>query len=84
MRRLYRLGAIAATGGPGYAAVMSRATIATLAGLVFIVVYMVAATTLPDLVPRLHWTLEALYWCVAGIVWVFPVCWLMLWSVHKR
>ena len=63
---------------------MSRPAIATIAGVLFILAYIVAATTLPDLAPRLHWTLEALYWCVAGIVWVFPVRWLMLWSVHKR
>ena len=46
--------------------------------------YVLAAVSLPDLVPRLHWTLEAAYWCVAGIAWVFPVRWLMLWSVGKR
>jgi len=81
---LYRLPAIAATEAPGYAACMSRPAIATIAGVLFIIAYVVAAITLPDLVPRLHWTLEALYWCVAGIVWVFPIRWLMLWSVHKR
>ena len=52
--------------------------------MLFILAYIVAAITLPDLAPRLHWSLEALYWCVAGIVWVFPIRWLMLWSVHKR
>ena len=40
--------------------------------------------TLPDLFPRLHWALEALYWVVAGTVWVFPVTWLMLWAAGKR
>lgn len=63
---------------------MSRGTIATIAGLSFMVVFVVAAITLPDYVPRLHWALEAIYWCVAGIVWVFPIRWLMLWSVYKR
>ena len=67
-----------------YAVRMSRGPIATVAGLLFVFVYMIAAITLPDLVPRLHWTLEALYWLVAGVVWVFPVRWLMLWSVGKR
>ncbi|MBC7800620.1 MAG: DUF2842 domain-containing protein [Gemmatimonadaceae bacterium] len=63
---------------------MSRATIATFAGLLFMLVYIVAAITLPDFVPRPHWTIEAVYWCIAGIVWVFPIRWLMLWSVGKR
>ena len=58
--------------------------IATFAGLLFILTYVVAAITLPALIPRLHWMLEALYWGVVGIVWVFPVRWLMLWSVNKR
>ena len=63
---------------------MSRPTLATIAGILFILVYIVAAITLPDFAPPLHWTIEAIYWGVAGIIWVFPVRWLMLWSVHKR
>jgi len=68
----------------GYVAVMSRGPIATVAALLFVLVYVTVAITLPDLVPRLHWSLEALYWLVAGIVWVFPVKWLMYWAAGKR
>jgi len=63
---------------------MSRPTIATIAGLLFVFLYISVAVVLPDLMGRMHWTLEAAYWCVAGIVWVFPIRWLMLWSVGKR
>ena len=63
---------------------MSRTSIASIAGIVFVLVYMFAAVTVPDLIGRMHWTLEALYWLVAGIVWVFPIRWLMLWSAGKR
>lgn len=63
---------------------MSRPSIATIAGLLFVFFYIAAAVTLPDHVGRMNWAVEALYWCVAGIVWVFPIRWLMLWSVHKR
>ena len=63
---------------------MSRPTIATLAGLLFVFFYIAAAIALPDLVGRVNWMLEAVYWCVAGFLWVFPIRWLMLWSVHKR
>ena len=63
---------------------MSRPRVAAIAGVLFVLAYMVAVVTLPDFFPRLHWTLEATYWLVAGIVWVFPVRWLMLWSVGKR
>ena len=63
---------------------MSRPTLATLAGLLFIALYVAAAIAIPDLVGRPHWTVEALYWCVAGVLWVLPIRWLMLWSVGKR
>jgi hypothetical protein len=63
---------------------MSRVPVATLAGVAFILVYIGAAIGLPELMPRLHWTLEAVYWCVMGTIWVFPIWWLMLWAVHKR
>ena len=62
---------------------MSRPLAATLMGIVFIIVYVAAAITLPDVLPS-HWAFQALYFVIAGVVWVFPVRWLMLWSVHKR
>ena len=62
---------------------MSRPFTATLMGLAFIVIYIAAAITLPDILPS-NWIVQALYFLVAGVVWVFPVRWLMLWSVHKR
>ncbi|MDT7951947.1 MAG: DUF2842 domain-containing protein [Acetobacteraceae bacterium] len=63
---------------------MSRVPAATTAALLFVFVYVIAAVVLPDHLPMMPWPVEALYWCVAGLVWVFPVRWLMLWSVHKR
>ena len=63
---------------------MSRPKIATAAGLLFVVAYVAAVVSLPDLFPRLPWVLEALYWLVAGVVWVFPIRWLMMWAVGKR
>ena len=63
---------------------MSRPTIALLAGLLFIFFYVGLVVAVPDIVGRMHWAIEALYWCIAGFIWVFPIRWLMLWSVHKR
>ena len=63
---------------------MSRAPIAVIAGLAFMAAYITAVISLPDAIGRLNWAVEALYWCAAGIVWVFPIRWLMLWSVGKR
>ena len=68
----------------GYPGGMSRPLAATLAGLLFVAVYIAAVISLPDVIGRMHWTVEAVYWCIAGVVWVFPVRWLMLWSVGKR
>ena len=63
---------------------MSRTPVATLAALLFVFVYIVVAVLLPEHLPRMPWPIEALYWCAAGLLWVLPVRWLMLWSVGKR
>ena len=63
---------------------MSRPLIATVAGLLFVMVYVVAAITLPDKLPRMPGLVAALYWCVAGLLWVVPVRWLMLWGAGQR
>ena len=62
---------------------MSRPTAATLMGITFIIAYVVGAITVPDILPD-NWIVHAVYFLVAGVVWVFPIRWLMLWSVHKR
>ena len=63
---------------------MSRPMIATTAALLFVVVYVLGAVALPVMFGRLHWALEAVYWAIAGVLWVLPIWWLMLWSVGKR
>jgi len=63
---------------------MSRTPIASAAGVLFVLLYIAAAVVLPERLPRLHPLLEAAYWCVAGILWIFPIRWLMLWAVGKR
>ncbi len=61
----------------------SRPFIATVGGVAFIILYVAAAITVPDLLPR-HWAVQAVYFLVAGVAWVLPVRWIMLWSVGKR
>lgn len=63
---------------------MSRPKVATLAGIAFVILYIAFAVRAAELFGRLHWAAEAIYWCIAGLVWVLPIRWLMLWSVHKR
>jgi hypothetical protein len=62
---------------------MSRAPAAALMGLVFVIAYVAAVVTLVDRLPG-HWAFQAVYFLVAGLVWVIPIRWLLLWSVHKR
>lgn len=63
---------------------MSRPSIATFAGLLFVLIYIVAAISLPDLLPPMPGLVMALYWCIAGLLWVLPIRWLMLWAAGQR
>jgi hypothetical protein len=63
---------------------ISRTPIATLAGMLFVLLYVASAVLLPERLPHMHPLLEALYWGVAGVLWVLPIRWLMLWAVGKR
>jgi hypothetical protein len=62
---------------------MSRPPAAVLMVLVFVILYVAATVTLAGLLPS-QWLLQAVYFLIAGVAWVLPVRWLMLWSVHKR
>ncbi len=57
-----------------------RTLIAVFAGLAFVLAYVVVAVTIPDRFPHQHWAAQALYWCLAGVLWVFPVWGLMLFA----
>jgi len=59
---------------------MPRTYVAFIGGIVFVLAYIVAVVTLPDYLPPQHWAVQAVYWLVAGTVWVFPIWGLMLWS----
>ncbi len=63
---------------------MSRTPIAIVAILLFAGAWIAAAAVLGDHLAGTHWTVQALYYATVGFVWVFPVRWLMLWSVHQR
>jgi Protein of unknown function (DUF2842) len=62
---------------------VSRILPATLVGLAGFTAYLVAAVTLFDRVASAHWAVQALYFVVAGTLWVIPARWLMLWAAHK-
>lgn len=59
---------------------MSRTTLAVPLGLFGFLLYLGAAAALADHVIGRHWALQALYYLVAGTVWVVPARALLLWA----
>jgi hypothetical protein len=62
---------------------MSRTRIAAIAICLFVVAWIAGAMVVGDYVRPLPWGWQALYYPLAGFVWVFPVRWMMLWAVRK-
>lgn len=60
----------------------ARRAIALPALLLGLAIYAVAVVTLADHVPG-HWAIEALYYIVAGLLWVWPAGRLVRW-MHAR
>ncbi len=63
---------------------MSRTPIAVLAICAVVIAWIAAAAVLADQIRPLHWAIQAVYYPVAGFLWVVPVRWLMLWGAHRR
>ena len=61
-----------------------RVPIAIVGGLIGFLIYVIAVVTLGDNVLHAHVLVQFAYYLFVGSVWVLPVRWLMLWSVHKR
>jgi len=62
---------------------MPRILVATVAGVAGFVVYIVSAVTLADVVEHLHWSVQALYFLAAGVLWTLPARWLMYWAARR-
>jgi hypothetical protein len=63
---------------------MSRSAIAALAGIAGFLLYVVVVVLVADHVMALHWTIEFVFFAVAGIAWVWPAKWLIAWAVRAR
>ena len=63
---------------------MPRIAIASLAGILFLSVWVAAAMVAADPILRLNFAVQLCYFAVAGFVWVFPIRWLMLWAARQR
>lgn len=61
-----------------------RIPIAVILGLGGFVAYLALAVVLGDRVVGAHWTIQALYYLIAGSLWVLPARWLMYWAAGQR
>jgi len=62
---------------------MSRSLIAWLIGLFGILTYVVVVMILGDWVLETHWSIQLIYFGLAGIAWVWPAKWLIYWSLKR-
>lgn len=63
---------------------MPRIPIAVTGGIAFFFAYIALAMIIADQVLTWHWSLQIVYFAVAGAAWVPVIRWIMLWSVRKR
>jgi hypothetical protein len=70
--------------GRGYINAMSRTPIAIIAGLAGFALYVAAAMIISDYVFAWHWTVQVIYFVIAGTLWVLPMRWLMFWGAGMR
>ena len=62
---------------------MPRIMFATIIGLVGFFAYIGGAVVLADRVAPLHWAVQVAYFLVAGVLWVVPAHFLVLWAARK-
>ncbi len=63
---------------------MPRTVIAAFVFLVGFTAYVAAVVTLADHVLTLHWTVQAVYFVVAGVAWAWPARTLMFWAARGK
>ena len=68
--------------GPAYVGAMSKPTLAGFAGIIGFLLYVAAVIMLADHVLGTHWTVEFVYFALAGIVWVWPARALIIWAAR--
>ncbi len=60
-----------------------RAMVATILGLLGFVLYLGGALWLADHVLAWHWVLQSVFFVAAGIAWVWPARWLLIWGAGR-
>ncbi len=62
----------------------SRVPLAVIGGLVGFIAYVAVAVVVADRIEGGHWAIQAIYYLVAGSLWVIPARWLMYWGAGLR
>ena len=63
-----------------YLRAMSKPMLAGLIGIIGFLLYVAVVIILADHVLGTHWTVEFVYFALAGIVWVWPAKALIIWG----
>ena len=63
---------------------MSRSAIAVPLGVLGFLLYVGAVVALADHVLPLHWTVQVLYFVLAGVAWAWPAQRLMYWAARRE
>lgn len=61
---------------------MSKPMLAGIIGVLGFLFYVAAVIMLADYVLGTHWTVELVYFALAGIVWVWPAKALIIWAAR--
>lgn len=61
---------------------MSKPMLAGIIGILGFLLYVAAVIMLADYVLGTHWTVELVYFALAGIVWVWPAKALIIWAAR--
>jgi hypothetical protein len=65
-----------------YLRAMSKPMLAGLIGIIGFLLYVAVVIILADHVLGTHWTVEFVYFALAGIVWVWPAKALIIWAAR--
>lgn len=65
-----------------YLGSMSKSMLASIIGIIGFLLYVAGVILLADHVLGTHWTLEFVYFALAGIAWVWPARALIIWAAR--
>ena len=62
---------------------MSRVPVAVVAGILGLLLYVMAVVALADAVVPRPWAVQLVFYAAAGVAWVWPMQKLMFWGARK-